>query len=238
MKTINLLFTIFLLSYLCSCSEKQSTEPETQEVSVWAGESFDVSINSNLIDCNYILTSKNKDIATASFDNKHKYIHIDTYKSGVTQILLINTDNNNIIFEISVHSNYFHSFKIIETDYPPNKSKIIVKATNVKIQKEIEEELLEEKKQTLFSSYKFNEETKDFTVDKYNGIKEKGNYEWSISFLKLKFDNRTEKYNFKIAIGRKGYIIEEDKTKKYQQLYPNAGIIEVYVTRIWQDLGI
>ena len=51
-------------------------------------------------------------------------------------------------------------------------------------------------------------------------------------------DGKKEKYGFKFATGMShGYIIEADKTEKYQQRYPDAGITEVKVKHVWKDDG-
>lgn len=35
-----------------------------------------------------------------------------------------------------------------------------------------------------------------------------------------------------------GYIIQADRTEKYQQQYPHADITEVKVKHVWKDNGI
>ena len=53
------------------------------------------------------------------------------------------------------------------------------------------------------------------------------------------YDVKKEKYGLKFATGMShGYIIEADKTEKYQRRYPDAGITEVKVNHVWKNNGI
>ena len=48
-------------------------------------------------------------------------------------------------------------------------------------------------------------------------------------------DGKKEKY---VTGMSHGYIIEADKTEKYQRRYPDAGITEVKVNHVWKNNGI
>ena len=81
--------------------------------------------------------------------------------------------------------------------------------------------------------------TKKFTMKTTSGISNEGIYEWDITSLTLMYDDKVERYGFKLAIGTEyEYIIQVDRTPKYQLKYPDAGITEVTVNRAWKDNGI
>lgn len=239
MRLITFLVIGYLFTSLYGCSKSHEYESEImEEICVWAGETSDISLDINLECHNYKLISDNQTIATAIINKNKTNIHVMTHKSGTTIIRLVDIDSNNTLYKISINALFFSSTQIVEMDYTPNKSEFIIKATDRTIANTIEKELEKERKNTLFSTYTFDEKTKTFTAKTYTGISYKGVYKWDITSLTLICNKIIEKYEFKIAIRRNGYIITDDKTKKYQQRFPNAGITEVKVTRVWRDLCI
>lgn len=229
---------LFLFSY--GCSEEQPYEPEKKYVSVWPEYTEYVRIEADLTHGNYTLKSDNQEIATAIICDDKTSVCITTHKSGATMIRLIDTDNDKIVCEVSVSVKYFGSSKIIDWGIPLEGSPgVIVKAKDIEIQKKIEGELQVEGRSFIGTTYTFNRETNRFTMKTLSGIFREGFYEWDITSLTLRYDDRVEKYDFNLATGMKyGYFIQADKTKKYQFKYPDAGITEVKVKHVWQDKGI
>lgn len=122
---------------------------------------------------------------------------------------------------------------------PEGSSGVIVKAKDIETQKKIEDELQVEGKSFIGTIYTFNRETNKFTMKTLSRISHEGSYEWGITSLILRYDDRVERYGFNLATGMKyGYFIQADKTEKYQLKYPDAGITEVKVKHVWQDKGI
>lgn len=243
MKIANFLLITLLFIFSYGCSDEQPYEPEKQDFSVWAGEKFHFNIETDIAHGNYALTSANQEIATATLDDNQTGINVITYKRGKTIIQLIDTDNNKIVCEISISVKYFSSPEIIDWGIPPESSSdypgIIIKATDLRIPPKIEEELREEVKLFIGTTYTFNQKTMRFTMKTDSGISYEGTYEWSLTSLTLMCNNKIEKYGFKFATGiMHGYIIQADKTQKYQLQYPDAGITEVKVNHVWQDNGI
>lgn len=231
-----LIASLFISSY--GCSKEEPYEPEKKSISIWEGETSHISIETDLTHCNCTLQSEDQEIATATIDKIG--ICIITHKSGSTMIRLL--DNDKILCEIYVYVKYFDSPEIIDCGIPlegnPGYPGITIKATDLRIPPEIEKELREESKPFIGSTYTFNQNTKKFTIETYSGISYEGSYEWSLTFLTLMHDGKKEKYGFKFATGMSyGYIIEADKTEKYQQRYPDAGITEVKVNHVWKDNG-
>lgn len=238
-------FAIFLLiaSLFISfygCSKEEPYEPEKKSISIWEGETSHISIETDLTRYNCTLQSDNQEIATAIIDKMG--ICIITHKSGSTMIRLL--DNDKILCEIFVYVKYFGSPEIIDWGIPlkegnPGYPGITIKATDLRIPPEIEKELREESKPFISAIYTFNQSTKKFTMKTSPEIFYEGTYEWSLTSLTLIYNNKIEKYGFKFATGmEKGYIIQADKTEKYQQRYPDAGITEVKVNHVWKDNGI
>lgn len=237
------LLTISLLASLWCCSDEEPYEPEKNNFSAWAGEKFHISIETDITHCNHTLTSANQEIATATLDDSQTGINIITYKSGETTIRLIDTDQNRILYEVYIYVKYFSSPEIIDWGIPlkegsPGYPGITIKATDLRIPPEIEKELREESKPFIGATYTFNSDTKIFTIKTISGISYEGSYEWNLTSLTLTHDGKKEKYGFKFATGMShGYIIEADKTEKYQRRYPDAGITEVKVNHVWKDDG-
>jgi len=237
-------FLLFVL--LCTssygCSEEEPYEVEKKSVSIWEGETAHVTIETDLIEHNYKLESENQEIATAIIDEMG--VCITTYKSGSTMIRLIDADKNEIACEIYVYVKYFSSPEIIDWGIPlkegsPGYPGIIIKATDLRIPPEIEKELREESKPFIGATYTFNQDTRKFTIKTFSGISYEGSYEWNLTSLTLIHNGEKEKYGFKFATGMSyGYIIEADKTEKYKQRYPDAGITEVKVKHVWKNNGI
>lgn len=243
MKITRLLLIICLCLSSSACSEEQADEPEKKEVSVWAGETKHVSIETDLTHYNYTLKSENEEIATAIMNNNTQAsIYVITHKKGKTMIRLIDIDNNKILCEITVYANYFGSPEIIDCGIPqegyPGYPGIFVKAKDVETLKNIENELWTEGLTLIGVIYSFNRDTQKFTMKTDAGIFYEGTYEWDITSLTLIHNNKIEKYGFQFAIGMMNrYLIQVDKTEEYQQRYPDAGITEVKVNRIWYDSG-
>ena len=243
MRISRLLLIVLLLASSYGCSEEEPYEFEKKSVSIWAGDTWHVIIETDLTEYNYRLESENQEIATAILDEMS--VCITTYKSGSTMIRLIDTDNNKIACEISVYVKYFNSPEIVNWGIPlkgnPDYPGVIIKAVDLRIPPEIEIELREKDKPFIGATYTFNQETKKFTMKTDSGIFREGTYEWNITFLTLMYDDKAEKFGFKFATGISlgyGYILQSDKTAEYQQRYPDAGITEVKVNYIWKDNGI
>ena len=109
MRISRLLLIVLLLASSYGCSEEEPYEVEKKSVSIWAGDTWHVIIETDLTEYNYRLESENQEIATAILDEMS--VCITTYKSGSTMIRLIDTDNNKIACEISVYVKYFNSLK-------------------------------------------------------------------------------------------------------------------------------
>ena len=241
MRISRVLLIVLLLASSYGCSEEEPYEVEKKSVSIWAGDTWHVIIETDLTEYNYRLESENQEIATAILDEMS--VCITTYKSGSTMIRLINTDNNKIACEISVYVKYFNSPEIVNWGIPlkgnPDYPGVIIKAVDLRIPPEIEIELREKDKPFIGATYTFNQETKKFTMKTDSGIFREGTYEWNITSLTLMYDDKTEKFGFKFATKMSyGYILQSDKTAEYQQRYPDAGITEVKVNHIWKDNGI
>jgi len=240
MKISRLLLIVPLLTSLYGCSEEQPYELEKQAVSLWPERILHVNIKTDLTHCNYTLKSDNQEIATASPSDSKTGVYITAHKSGETMIRLMDTDSNKILCEIYVYVKFFSSPEIIDwgilqEDY----AGIIVKAKDIEIQKKIENELWVENAPLIGAIYTFKSKTKKFTMKTDSGIFCEGIYEWDITSLTLMYDSKVERYGFKLTTGKEyEYIIQIDKTKKYQLKYPNAGITEVTVNRAWKDNGI
>lgn len=232
---------LFFFSY--GCSEEQPYEPEKKYVSVWPEDTEHVRIEADLTHGNFTLKSDNQEIATAIIRDDKTSVCVIAHKSGATMIRLIDTDKDQMLCEISVSVKYFGSSRIIDWGIPsegyPGYPEVIVKAKDIEIQKKIEDELQVEGRSFIGTTYKFNSETNKFTMKTLSGIDHEGSYEWDITSLTLRYDDRVERYGFKLATGmRYGYFIQADKTEKYQLKYPDAGITEVKVKHVWQDKGI
>ena len=97
----------------------------------------------------------------------------------------------------------------------------------------------EESEPFIGATYTFNQDTRKFTIKTFSGVSYEGSYEWNLTSLTLMHDGKKEKYGFKFATRMShGYIIEADKTEKYQRRYPDAGITEVKVNHVWKNNGI
>lgn len=239
MRISGLLLIALLLTSLYGCSSEQPYEPEKKSFSIWEGETSHIDIETDLTHCNCTLKSEDQEIATAILDEMG--VCIIAYKSGYTTIRLL--DNDKILCEIFVYVKYFNSQQIIDWGIPLEGDLgypgIIIKAADLRIPPKIEKELQEENKLFIGATYTFNQSTKKFTMKTSSEIFYEGTYEWSLTSLTLMYNNKIEKYGFKFATGMgKGYIIQADKTKKYQQQYPDAGITEVKVNHVWEDYGI
>lgn len=240
MKISKLLLIVFLPTFLYGCSEEQPYELEKQAVSLWPERILHVNIKTDLTHCNYTLKSDNQEIATASPSDSKTGVYITAHKSGDTIIRLIDTDSNKILCEIYVYVKFFSSPEIIDWGilYEGHEG-IVIKAKDIEIQKKIENELWEENKLLIGAIYTFKNKTKKFTMKTTSGISNEGIYEWDITSLTLMYDDKVERYGFKLAIRTEyEYIIQVDRTKKYQLKYPDAGITEVTVNRAWKDNGI
>lgn len=111
MRITKLLFITLLIPFLYNCSfEQPPYEPEKKAVTICEGETSHVSIDTDLTQFNYRLESENQEIATAILDDMG--ICILTFKSGSTEIRLMDTVNNKTLCEISVYVKYFNSLKI------------------------------------------------------------------------------------------------------------------------------
>ncbi|WP_290081851.1 hypothetical protein [Bacteroides acidifaciens] len=233
-----LITSLFIVSY--GCSKEEPYEPEKKSISIWEGETSHISIETDLTHCNCALQSEDQEIATATIDKTG--ICITTHKSGSTMIRLL--DNDKILCEIFVYVKYFSSPEIIDWGIPlkegsPGYPGITIKATDLRIPPEIEKELREESEPFIGATYTFNQDTRKFTIKTFSEVSYEGSYEWNLTSLTLMYDGKKEKYGFKFATGMShGYIIEADKTEKYQRRYPDAGITEVKVNHVWKNNGI
>lgn len=233
-----LIASLFISSY--GCSKEELYEPEKKSISIWEGETSHISIETDLTHYNCTLQSEDQEIATATIDEIG--ICITTHKSGSTMIRLL--DNDKILCEIFVYVKYFSSPEITDWGIPlkegsPGYPGITIKATDLRVPPEIEKELREESEPFIGATYTFNQDTRKFTIKTFSGISYEGSYEWNLTSLTLIHNGKKEKYGFKFATGMShGYIIEADKTEKYKQRYPDAGITEVKVKRIWKNDGI
>ena len=240
MKISKLSLIAFLLTFLYGCSKEQPYEPEKQAISLWPERTLHLNINTDFRHCNYTLKSDNQEIATASPDDNKTGVYIIAHKSGKTMIRLMDTDNNKILCEIYVYAKYFSSPEVIDWGIlQEGYEGIVIKAKDIGTQKKIENELWEEDKRLIGAIYTFKNKTKKFTMKTISGISSEGIYEWDITSLTLMYDDKVERYGFKLATRTEyEYIIQVDKTKKYQLKYPSAGITEVKVNRAWKDNGI
>lgn len=134
MRISRLLLIVLLLASSYGCSEEEPYEVE-KSVSIWAGDTWHVIIETDLTEYNYRLESENQEIATAILDEMS--VCITTYKSGSTMIRLIDTDNNKIACEISVYVKYFNSPEIVNWGIPlkgnPDYPGVIIKAVDLRI---------------------------------------------------------------------------------------------------------
>lgn len=240
MKISKLLLSVFLLTALYGCSKEQPYELEKQAISLWPERTLHLNIETDFGHCNYALKSDNQEIATASPDDNKTGLYIIAHKSGETIIRIMDTDSNKILCEIYVYVKYFSSPEIIDWGIlQEGYEGIVIKAKDIEIQKKIENELWEENKLLIGAIYTFKNKTKKFTMKTTSGISNEGIYEWDITSLTLMYDDKVERYGFKLAMRTEyEYIIQVDRTKKYQLKYPDAGITEVTVNRAWKDYGI
>ena len=241
MKNTRPLLIVWLFMSLCSCSEEQPYEPEQKAITLWTGETGYVNIESDVTHCNYTLNTHNQEIVSATVHDEKKSVYIIAHKPGKTTIQLVDTDNNKILCEIAATINHFGSPEITEWGIPqdgqPGSPGIIVKAKDTDIQKKIEHELRTESLVFVFAIYSFDWNTK-FTLTTESGLFYEGTYEWDFTSLTLRYDNKVEKYGFKFSDEMiNGYVIQANKTEEYQQRYPDAGITEVKVNRVWHNSG-
>lgn len=240
MKFREFLLIAFVLIGLYGCSSEQPHEPVKQEVYVWLGETKHASLKTELLQDNYVLKLEDQKIATVILDDDKMGINITALKRGRTIIRFVDTDNDKILYEITLVVKYLNSRGIINwgipkgsyLDYPGT----IIETKDVETQRKIEKELREEASPFINAIYTFNSDTGKFTIKTDSGIFYEGSYDWNISSLTLMYAGKVERYSFNFAIGMPcGYIIQADKTEKYQQLYPDADITEVKVNHIWYD---
>lgn len=232
------IFIIYSLLVFCCCSEKEvipeTIEPAVTSFSVFVGEKVYTSIEMNAND--YKLKNNNPQIVTWDYIKKDDLICVYALRSGLGSIDVLDTEGN-IRSKIFVSASDFGGSNIEEISmHPTEKSDVFVEADNSDVKQVIEDELWMDIKQKHKTIYAFDRNTKGFTMNiPQQEQMIEGTFDWSIDSLILKYDNVTERYGFKVATGRVCYIIEANKTKEYQLLYPDAGITSVKVKRIWYD---
>lgn len=244
MKINRFILSSFLLMSLFGCSEEQTYEPQQQEISIWAGEKTHVNIDIDPAYYNYVLKTDNSKIATATLDDDKMGVNITAHDRGDTKIWLADNDTEKVIYKISISVKYFNGSDIRDMGFPvKGYPAIIVKATNTEIKEKIENELRTEGEPFSDTMYTFNGSTKKFTMTTHSGIFKEGSYEWDITSLTLNYNNKIEKFGFEFAAGAAvgmsyAYIIQADKTEQYQQQYPDTGITEVKVNRLWHNRAV
>lgn len=234
----HIIYTINFLLLFCCCSKKDTTletiEPESISYSAYIGETCNLFID--LKANKYTVRNNNPGIASWSYIEKSDAISIKLEADGEGTIDILDA-NNNIKNIIHIYAFYFNADKIEESDmHPTEKAEVTVEVIDSDVKSLIEKQLWKEIEQKRGTFYSFKSDTKVFTMS-YPQTTEKlqGTYKWSIDSLTLNYQNTIEKYGFKIATGRRCYLISSDKTKEYQLLFPNAGIKVVRTQTIWYD---
>lgn len=233
-----ILFVLFLWN--CSDSEKLSGESNADEHKViifngFTGQKFYYSVNTETND-DLLLESDNPEIAIGEIEDHH-WICIQTKKEGVTYVRLSNRTGILMIFYVAAY--YFGSEDIEEiANHPTLRNEVFVEAADADVKAYIEDELWKYAKLRKRTKYVFNPTDRTFQMnitqlgEIYNGT-----YEWSIDSLILNYNGAQEKYGFKVGSGD-CYIMQEDKTEEYKRLFPQAGITDVQLNRIWYDHSI
>ena len=75
MRISRLLLIVLLLASSYGCSEEEPYEVEKKSVSIWAGDTWHVIIETDLTEYNYRLESENQEIATAILDENERMHH-------------------------------------------------------------------------------------------------------------------------------------------------------------------
>lgn len=236
MKALAYSMMLLVLS-LFSCSdsdpEQLPDDPIIHTRSGLIGENFYFSTNSTTLN-NLSLESDDPEIAIGEFLTGINWIWIKTKKEGKTIVRL--KDHDKILATIYVSVRYFGGDDIEEIAmHPYLKTEVFVNAQDPAIKTFIEDELWKEAKQRKRTQYAFNERDKTFRM--YIPQLEEtyyGSYEWNIDSLVLRYNDVEEKYAFKIETGS-CYVIQADKTESYKLLYPDAGVTDARLKRIWYD---
>lgn len=238
MKTV--IFVMCSLLFFVGCTEKEEVMPEVIEPEIdfyngFVGEKYFMFLDKDV----HLYTVKNNNPEILSWEYSEKnneVIDVNTLSSGYGTIDVLDAEGN-IKFAIGIHSRYFGGDNIEELSmHPTERCEIVVEAQHADVKQAIESVLKENMDRINRTLYTFDAETKKFTMS-IPKLEQKiqGTYEWSIDSLILRYNDVTERYSFRVAVGRVCYIIQDDKTKEYQLLYPDAGITLVRVKRIWYD---
>lgn len=232
------LFIIYSLLVFFSCSEKEviqeTIKPTVTFFPLFVGERVYTSIEMKADD--YQLKNNNPQVVAWEYTKRDSVICVYPLSAGIGSLDVLDMEGN-IRSIISVTACDFDSRNIEEISmHRTEKPDVYVEANNSEIKQLIEDELWRDMKQKSKTKYTFDSDTKEFTMN--NPRQEQmieGTFDWSIDSLILKYNDVTERYDFKIATGRICYVIQADKTEEYQLLYPDAGITSVKVKRIWYD---
>lgn len=240
MKRISFILCILLVLY--SCSETEDVLPEVKEPPVTYYRGFIGEKFLSRIECenaNYTLRNDNPDIVSWEYTKNKSVIRIQAIKEGSGTISVVEADSS-VVAIIHIRGYYFDGKNIEEVDMHPTLDfEVVVEAEDLVVKQLLENQLREDMLRMRRTLYTFDSETKEFTMDIVSsGQKYRGIYEWNIDSLALKYNNTVERYGFKVATGRDSYVLHTDKTKEYQQLYPDAGIGLVRLQRLWHDWDI
>lgn len=240
MKRISFILCILLVLY--SCSETEDVLPEVKEPPVTYYRGFIGEKFLSRIECknaNYTLRNDNPDIVSWEYTKDKAVVCVQTIKEGSGSISVVDADST-VIAVICVIGRYWGSKNIEEIDMHPTLDfEVVVEAEDLVLRQLLENQLREDMRCMRRTLYTFDSETKEFTMDIVSsGQKYKGIYEWNIDSLALKYNNAVERYGFNVATGRDSYVLHTDKTKEYQQLYPDAGITLVRLQRLWYDWNV
>lgn len=237
-----IIFSILCLAlsiFSCTKSDNDQTTGGTPQTKIirlpgLVGEGFYVSIESEISQCTLELSEP--EVASAKLIKDKKAVHVKMLNIGETSITVVNSEGNKIAI-IYVRASYF-SGQLEEWRRVENiESEIIVEATDSQIKQSIHNELSKELELKLGTKYTFDADTKKFTMDiEQTAKKYRGVYAWNIDSLFLKYDDTVEKYSFDHC-GSYYYVIEANKTKEYQLKYPQAGITDIRIKRVWLNLN-
>lgn len=232
-----------MLVFLLSCSEKETIEaekeikkPETTLYAVIVGQQLKLPLEKGTSD--YTLKTDNQDILSFEYFPDKEMVSIKTLQCGKASIFVINEINDTIKI-IKVWPQYLGSTEIEEWGKSPTLSpEVLVESKDTQVKQLIEDELWNYINMRKGAKYIFENQTQIFKMDvPLLNEQYQGTYSWSADSLILNYNNITEKYGSTIIRGEDYYIIQADKTKEYQSVYPQAGITSVKIRRIWYDNG-
>ncbi len=236
----NIILIILSLLFLLSCTDKEDeikiVRPKTTLYSVIVGQQLKLAIEKGTND--YTLNTDNRDILSFEYFQDKEMVAIKTLQCGEASIFVTDTMSDTILI-IKVSAHYIGSTEIEEWGKSAILSpEVIVECKDSHVKQLIEDELWNYVNLREGTKYSFNNKTKEFKMNITQLTEQyEGTYSWSIDSLILNYNNITEKYASTIILQKDIYIIQADKTKEYQLLYPQAEITSVKVSRIWYDKG-